>query len=62
MVKEGSGLLKGGECGCMSPSKGDHYRVGSIAFLFVPEKLDISCSKGRILIVNGYHVDVVVSI
>ena len=30
----------------------------SSTFLFVPEKLDTICGKGRLLVVYGYHVDV----
>ena len=46
----------------MSPRKGEHYIGEYSAFLFIPDKLDISCGKGRILIAYGYHVDVVAGI
>ena len=36
-VKDGLVLLKGGEFVCMLSGKGECYRGGTSAFLFVPE-------------------------
>ena len=62
MVKEGSMFIKGVECIWMSPGKVEHYRRGSSAFLFVPEQLDISRGKLRLLIFYGYHLGVLAGV
>ena len=43
LVDKGAVFFKGGDCGRISPRKGDYYGGGFSTFLFAPEKLDISC-------------------
>ena len=62
MVKEGAVLLKGGDCVRMLPIKGDPCGGGSSVLLFVPEKLDRIFCKGSLIIVYGYHINIVAGI